>query len=93
MSLRFEWDEEKRQANLCKHGLDFADAPAVFAGATFTFEDDRFDYEEQQFITLGMLIGRVVVIGHTEQDDLVRIISMRKATRREQQRYFQSFTN
>ncbi len=93
MSLRFEWDEEKRQANLRKHGLDFADAPAVFAGATFTVEDDRFDYEEQRFITLGMLMGRVVVIGHTEQDDLVRVISMRKATRREQQRYFQRFAN
>ena len=72
---------------------DFADALAVFAGVTFTFEDDRFDYEEQRFVTLGMLAGKVVVIAHTERDDKVRIISMRKATKYEQKLYFQGFTN
>ena len=91
--MHFEWDEQKNQINIRKHGLDFADAPAVFAGVTFTFEDDRFDYEEQRFITLGMLAGKVVVIAHTERDDKVRIISMRKATKYEQKLYFQGFTN
>jgi uncharacterized DUF497 family protein len=73
--------------------MDFADAEAVFAGATFTFEDNRFDYGEQRFITLGMLKGVVVVIAHTEQDDEIRIISMRKGTKNEQRIYFQGFTN
>jgi uncharacterized DUF497 family protein len=91
--MHFEWDEQKNQVNIRKHGLDFADAPAVFAGVTFTFEDDRFDYEEQRFITLGMLAGKVIVIAHTERDDKVRIISMRKATKYEQKLYFQGFTN
>jgi len=91
--MHFEWDEQKNQINIRKHGLDFADALAVFAGVTFTFEDDRFDYEEQRFITLGMLAGKVVVIAHTERDDKVRIISMRKATKYEQKLYFQGFTN
>ena len=91
--MHFEWDEQKNQVNIRKHGLDFADAPAVFAGVTFTFEDDRFDYEEQRFITLGILAGKVVVIAHTERDDKVRIISMRKATKYEQKLYFQGFTN
>ncbi|TEU22295.1 MAG: BrnT family toxin [Anaerolineales bacterium] len=91
--MHFEWDEQKNQINIRKHGFDFADAPAVFAGVTFTFEDDRFDYEEQRFITLGMLAGKVVVIAHTERDDRVRIISMRKATKYEQKLYFQGFTN
>jgi uncharacterized DUF497 family protein len=91
--MHFEWDEQKNQVNICKYGLDFADAPAVFAGVTFTFEDDRFDYEEQRFITLGILAGKVIVIAHTERDDKVRIISMRKATKYEQKLYFQGFTN
>ena len=91
--MHLEWDERKNRSNIRKHGLDFADASAVFAGATLTFEDDRFDYEEQRFITLGMLAGKVVVIAHTERDGTVRIISMRKATKREQQLYFQSFTD
>ncbi|MEW5805058.1 MAG: BrnT family toxin [bacterium] len=81
--MKFTWDEEKRKANLVKHGIDFADAKAVFAGATFTFEDDRFPYGEQRFITLGMLEGKVVVIVHTERNKVIRVISMRKATRNE----------
>lgn len=91
--MKFAWDEEKRKANRVKHGIDFVDAKAVFAGATFTFEDDRFTYEEQRFITLGMLKGTVVVIVHTERNKVFRIISMRKATRNEQKIYFQGFTN
>lgn len=91
--MKFTWDEAKRRSNLVKHRLDFADAPAVFAGITITFEDDRFDYGEERFITLGMLKGVVVVIAHTERNEAVRIISMRKATKHEQQLYFQEFTN
>lgn len=91
--MKFTWDEAKRKANLVKHGLDFAEAGIVFSGATFTFEDDRFDYGEQRFITIGMLYGEVVVIAHTERRDVIRIISMRKATRNEQQIYFKGFTN
>jgi hypothetical protein len=91
--MKFEWDEAKHKANLRKHGMDFADAEIVFLGATFTFQDDRFDYEEDRFITLGMLRETVVVIAHTERDEIVRIISMRKATKNEQRVYFESFTN
>jgi uncharacterized DUF497 family protein len=78
---------------LIKHGIDFANAKAVFAAATFTFEDDRFPYGEQRFITVGMLRGVVVVIAHTEQNDQIRIISMRKATKNEQKIYFKGFTD
>ena len=91
--MKFTWDETKCKINLAKHGIDFADAKAVFAGATFTFEDARFDYGEQRFITLGILKGAIVVIAHTERNDDIRIISMRKATRHEQKIYFQRFTN
>jgi uncharacterized DUF497 family protein len=91
--MRFEWDEAKRKSNIIKHGLDFVDAKYVFQGITFTFIDDRFDYDEQRFNTLGMLKGIVVAIAHTEQDDLIRIISMRKATKNEQKIYFKGFTD
>jgi len=88
--MRFAWDEAKRQANLRKHGLDFADAETVFAGITCTFEDRRFDYNEHRFITVGMLRDTVVVIAHAETPSTIRVISMRKATRNEQIHYFES---
>lgn len=91
--MNFEWDEEKRKSNIAKHGLDFADAKYVFERATFTFEDDRFDYGEQRFITIGMVKSIVVVIAHTEQNDVIRIISMRKASKHEQKIYSQGFAN
>ena len=91
--MKFTWNEAKRKTNLAKHGLDFADVEIVFSGATFTFEDDRFDYGEQRFITIGMLYGRVVVIAHAEHNDVIRVISMRKATKNEQKIYFKGFTN
>lgn len=90
--MKFVWDETKRKSNLLKHGMDFADAESVFRGATLTFQDDRTDYGEQRFLTIGMLRNRVVVIAHTEQNDLFRIISMRKASKNEQKIYFKEFS-
>ncbi|MGG6269915.1 BrnT family toxin [Leptolyngbya sp. AN03gr2] len=89
--MQFTWDENKRRSNLAKHGFDFLDAAQVFEGATFTFEDDRYTYGEQRFITMGMLQGRVVVIAHTEVGDEIRVISMREGTKREQAIFFQNF--
>ena len=91
--MRYEWDETKRQTNLRLRRLDFADAEMVFAGATFTFEDDRFEYGEDRYITLGLLRGMVVVVAHTEHENLIRVTSMRKATKNEQRIYFEGFTN
>ena len=88
--MKVVWDEAKRRANLRKHGLDFADAGQVFAGITYTIEDQRFAYGERRFITLGMLRDTVVVMAHTETPNMARIISMRKATRNEQILYFQN---
>jgi uncharacterized DUF497 family protein len=55
MPLKFTWDERKRRINLARHQFDFADAPLVFAGAIFTFEDDRIEYSERRFISIGIL--------------------------------------
>jgi uncharacterized DUF497 family protein len=88
--MKFAWDEVKRRINLKKHGLDFTDAGKVFAGITRTFEDSRFEYGEQRFITLGLLDDTVVLIAHSETASELRVISMRKATRNEQILYFQN---
>jgi uncharacterized DUF497 family protein len=91
--MEFEWDEDKRLANLRKHGIDFIDVPVVFDGDIVTVEDERFSYGEQRFVTLGLLQGLVVAIVHTEREECTRIISVRKATKYEQRIYFQQISN
>jgi uncharacterized protein len=86
--MKFIWHEPKRQSNLKKHGIDFADAERVFIGSTFTFEDNRENYGEQRWVTLGLLGMRVVVVVHTETKDEIRIISMREADKNEQLLFF-----
>ena len=86
--VRFEWDEAKRRSNLRRHGIDFAVLGEVFEGVPVTYLDDRYDYGEERLITLGLLKGHVVTIVHTESDDVIRIISARKAERDEETRYF-----
>jgi uncharacterized protein len=91
--MRFEWDEAKREANVDKHGIDFIDVEKLFEGETVTILDDRFDYQEERFSTLGLLDGRVVVIVHTETQDVIRIISARKATKNEEISYFKAIAD
>lgn len=91
--VRFEWDEAKREANLQKHGIDFIGVDSLFEGHTITIEDDRFAYGEQRFVTFGILEGRTVAVAHTESADVIRIISVRKATRSEEASYFSTLSN
>jgi Uncharacterized protein conserved in bacteria len=86
--MKFIWDETKRVSNLNKHGLDFELTPYVFQNDTFTFEDKRIAYYERRFVTLGLLDGEVVVIVHTETEYEIRVISLRRASKNEQQLYF-----
>lgn len=91
--MEFNWSETKRATNIKAHGLDFLDAPSVFDGLTYTFEDDRFSYGEQRFITLGLLAGIPVSVVHTESEHEIRVISFRKATKRESKIYFDAIQN
>lgn len=86
--MHFTWHESKRQVTLQRRGLDFAQAEQVFVGPTFTFEDDRENYGEQRWVTLGLLNGLMVVVVHTETVDEIRVISMRKAEKDEQYLFF-----
>ena len=85
--MLYEWDEAKRKTNIRKHGFDFVGAEELFSGYTVTMEDNRFHYNEQRYVTLGMIKGRTVVVVHTERNDKIRIISMRKATKYEKKIY------
>lgn len=88
--MRYIWDEAKRQANLKKHGLDFADAPEVFAGPMVLIEDSRTDYGEQRMIGIGLPDCLVVLVVHVETDETIRIISMRKADSDETDLFYQN---
>lgn len=85
--MRFEWSDTKRKSNIKKHGIDFINARIIFNSYTLTVEDDRYDYGEKRFITLGRLDGRVVVVVHTENEGSIRIISIRKATKYEEKKH------
>jgi hypothetical protein len=85
--MELTFDPAKRLETLKERGLDFASAGDVFAGVTFTIEDDRIEYPEPRFVTIGMLADRMVVLVWTPTPRGRRIISMRKANEREQARY------
>lgn len=85
--MKIEYDAIKREQTLEHRGLDMADAGAVFDGAHITFQDIRFDYGEDRFLTFGTLGGRLVVLAWTVRGDATRIISIRKANEREEKRY------
>jgi uncharacterized protein len=87
--MDFEWDEEKRLTNLRKHGVDFVDVPSVFDTDVVTVEDDRYNYGEQRFVTFGLLNGREIAVVHTDDGNLIRIISARRATKHERRNYFE----
>jgi len=87
--MKFTWDEDKRLSNIEKHGIDFADVPPMFDHDVFIIEDTRFDYGETRYIAFGLLQFRVIAVAHTDENDVIRIISARKATKNEEKNYFQ----
>ncbi len=86
--MRFEWDENKRLINIRRHGIDFMDAATVFSSETYTVVDERFDYDEVRLLTIGIVNGRILAVTHLETENIIRIISARKAERHEQEIYF-----
>lgn len=90
--MKFEWDEQKNQVNIEKHGLDFRDAYKVFEYPLLINLDDRKDYGEERWIGIGLMDMRVVVIVFTEPDeDTIRVISFRKAISSERKRYEKAY--
>jgi uncharacterized DUF497 family protein len=90
MDLRFEWNSSKARDNYAKHGVSFELAEKVFRDPfAVEFLDDRQDYGEQRFVILGMVNGHVLYVAYTESNDVIRIISARRATKHEQEIYLQ----
>lgn len=85
--MEIEFDPDKRLATLQMRGVDMEDVPLVFAGPTLTIPDDRQNYGEKRYITIGLLRRRMVIIVWTPRGAIYRIISMRKANAREQEAY------
>lgn len=85
--MRIEYDPVKRQKTLVSRGLDMALVAGVFVGPNITLEDDRQDYGERRFITVGWYGRRLVFIAWTNRGDARRIISLRKANDREIARF------
>jgi uncharacterized protein len=85
--VEFEWDPRKAADNIRKHGVRFAEAATVFEDdAALTMPDD--DPREERFVALGRgSLGRTLVVAYTVRGGRIRIISARKATRREQSQY------
>ena len=89
--MAIDFDPEKRAATLDQRGLDMARCDEVFDGQTLTVEDDRQDYGEPRYITIGFLDDRMVVLVWTLRDEVRRFISMRKANEREIAKYGDRF--
>ncbi len=85
--MQFEWNEAKNLENIRKHEIDFADVPEMFEGPMLIELDGRFDYGEDRWFGIGFLGNGVAVVVWTErQNDVIRIISARRANRYERQR-------
>jgi len=88
--MKFEWDESKNQINIDNHGLDLGDGEELFNGRLpfLVAADTAEDYGEDRWIGIGTINGRVVVAIFTERGpDVIRLISLRKATQEEKRRY------
>ena len=94
--MEFEWDENKNQRNITKHGIDFQQVTKIFDDPNLlTYEDQRFSYGEIREISLGKLLLTtqqqviIAIVVHTNRDGRIRLISARKASKKERKLYEQ----
>ena len=89
MSLIFEWNENKANENLKKHGVSFDEAKTVFNDPfSVTIYDPDHSIDKDRYIDIGLSSkGRLIVVSYLEQDGKIRIISSRKATKKEKRDY------
>ena len=88
--MEYQWDPEKAASNLEKHGVDFADAVGIFEDEWALTVKDEVVEGEQRFATLGTdFLERVLVVVYTHRGGEIRLISARRATRKERRTYEQ----
>ncbi|HEY0405286.1 MAG TPA: BrnT family toxin [Pyrinomonadaceae bacterium] len=90
--MQFAWDERKAAINLAKHGVSFEEAATVFGDPlSDTFDDPDHSAEEHRFVIIGMSEnGRMLIVAHTDEEEVVRLISAREPTRAEREFYEES---
>ena len=93
-NMNFDWDNNKNQSNIAKHGISFEEAIAIFDDPNIlNYEDTRFNYGETRFVSIGQIIlvtqekTVIIVVIHTQRNQTIRLISARKANERERKRY------
>jgi uncharacterized DUF497 family protein len=89
MPLGFEWDDDKARSNVAKHGVSFEEAATVFADPlSLTIPDPGHSQAEDRFVIIGCSYqGKLLVVVHTERGDNIRVISARRASKRERKTY------
>jgi uncharacterized DUF497 family protein len=88
--MKYVFDPAKDGINRAKHGVSLALAEVLFAGQHVTTTDDRFDYGEVRQVAFGLIAGRLFVCVYVDRQAERRVISLRKANRREVKRYAQN---
>lgn len=90
--ITFEWDDKKAESNLKKHGVSFEEASTVFYDPhALVIDDDEHSFDEDRFVIFGLsAVARVLTVCHCyrETNELIRIISARKATKNEERDYW-----
>ena len=90
--MKYEWDENKRIANVAKHHVDFTDAEHFDWASAIETIDDRFNYKEERWIALGLIKNLLHVLTYTVRDENIRLINLRRANKRERKYYEKNLT-
>ncbi|MEE4355843.1 MAG: BrnT family toxin [Desulfococcaceae bacterium] len=93
MPLKFEWNPDKAEKNMEKHGVSFDEAATVFSDPlSMTYNDPDHSYNEERYIIIGLSsLGKLLFVSHAEKNDRIRIISARQLTRKERKQYEQQY--
>ena len=89
MGLQFEWDDKKAQSNLLKHGISFEEVTTAFGDMlSITIDDPLHSHNEDRLILIGLSEDlKILIVVHIEKRDTIRIVSARKASKKEKQFY------
>ena len=89
--MQFEWDDAKDRKNIAKHGIPFRTAILVFADPNRIEKyDEAHSLDEDRYLTIGEIDGTfmVLTVVYTERSEAIRVISARRATKREREEYY-----